>query len=446
MHMLYDSDSFVVVHVQPTDGEAPLAPHLPVLARHGFEIVDKRSGKEVYLDGSWAELFQQQIAAWQLNTPDAGRGRGHAGRLCRTGAHTRPGALSAPYRASPPSARPCLASISIAACPALRPPCRRFLARRSGVRRPGRLLAPGPASGRRPTRPSRRTCGCCRPMRCCSANSTTHPSTRRSNARRWRHWPSAAAWQRSAIEMAEEGNSTAHLAADATEAQVQTALSWNDKAWPWAAYGPVVMAAVRAGVPVVGANLPRERMKDAMADVSLDAQLSDAARAAQQRCRARRPLQPAARVADRPDDAHPDRAATAPWRRPSSRPQQPGKTVLLVSGAGHSDKLLGVPQHLPDRLCGEGGAAARRADRMPTTPPWRPRRAGQTLPALPREGLLRRGQAFFLIESASVLTSVSMCDFSTMYGGAITSTSPAGPHQRTLVIAVQEDVVGALAR
>jgi hypothetical protein len=31
--------------------------------------VDKRSGKEVYLDGSWAELFQQQIEAWQQNTP-----------------------------------------------------------------------------------------------------------------------------------------------------------------------------------------------------------------------------------------------------------------------------------------------------------------------------------------------------------------------------------------
>lgn len=69
MQMLYDSDSFVVVHVQPTESEAPAAPNLPVLARHGFEIVDKRSGKEVYLDGSWAELFQQQIAAWQLNTP-----------------------------------------------------------------------------------------------------------------------------------------------------------------------------------------------------------------------------------------------------------------------------------------------------------------------------------------------------------------------------------------
>ncbi len=71
MHMLYDSDSFVVVHMlpdlSPSDTTAP-ALH-PALARHGFEIVDKRSGKEVYLDGSWAELFQQQIAAWQRDTP-----------------------------------------------------------------------------------------------------------------------------------------------------------------------------------------------------------------------------------------------------------------------------------------------------------------------------------------------------------------------------------------
>ncbi|MDD2610842.1 MAG: DUF3567 domain-containing protein [Giesbergeria sp.] len=76
MHMLYDSESFVVVHMladsldptaaPPTEGQAPAAPRL---ARHGFEIVDKRSGKEVYLDGSWAEMFQQQILAWQRNTP-----------------------------------------------------------------------------------------------------------------------------------------------------------------------------------------------------------------------------------------------------------------------------------------------------------------------------------------------------------------------------------------
>ena len=67
MQMLYDSDSFVVVHMQANeaqDGEAT-----PSIARHGFEIVDKRSNKEVYLDGSWAEAFQRQINAWQLNTP-----------------------------------------------------------------------------------------------------------------------------------------------------------------------------------------------------------------------------------------------------------------------------------------------------------------------------------------------------------------------------------------
>ena len=41
----------------------------PTLARHGFEIVDKRSGKEVYLDGSWAEMFQLQLNAWEVDTP-----------------------------------------------------------------------------------------------------------------------------------------------------------------------------------------------------------------------------------------------------------------------------------------------------------------------------------------------------------------------------------------
>jgi hypothetical protein len=41
----------------------------PQIPRHGFEIVDKRSGKEVYLDGSWAEMFQAQIVEWQRNSP-----------------------------------------------------------------------------------------------------------------------------------------------------------------------------------------------------------------------------------------------------------------------------------------------------------------------------------------------------------------------------------------
>jgi hypothetical protein len=80
MHTLYDSETYTVTHMlaNPTaDGAAPqildpvtLVGHAtPMLARHGFEIVDKRAGKEVYLDGSWAELFQQHISAWQLKTP-----------------------------------------------------------------------------------------------------------------------------------------------------------------------------------------------------------------------------------------------------------------------------------------------------------------------------------------------------------------------------------------
>lgn len=73
MHMLYNSDSFAVVHIlanaQEMAGAAEGGAQRPVMPRHGFEIVDKRSGRHVFLDGSWAELFQQQIAAWQDNTP-----------------------------------------------------------------------------------------------------------------------------------------------------------------------------------------------------------------------------------------------------------------------------------------------------------------------------------------------------------------------------------------
>jgi hypothetical protein len=70
MNTLYNSDSFVVVHLLPDPPpDVAAQPGAPILARHGFEIVDKRSGKEVYLDGLWADLFQQRIAAWQAKTP-----------------------------------------------------------------------------------------------------------------------------------------------------------------------------------------------------------------------------------------------------------------------------------------------------------------------------------------------------------------------------------------
>ncbi|MBP8149097.1 MULTISPECIES: DUF3567 domain-containing protein [unclassified Limnohabitans] len=70
MNLLYESETFAVMHMLANaPSESSPAPSKPMLERHGFEIVDKRSGKEVYLDGSWAEMFQQQIQAWQQHTP-----------------------------------------------------------------------------------------------------------------------------------------------------------------------------------------------------------------------------------------------------------------------------------------------------------------------------------------------------------------------------------------
>ena len=152
-----------------------------------------------------------------------------------------------------------------------------------------------------------------------------------------------------ALEMAEEGRSTARIAPSATEAQVQAALDWSDKAWPWASYGPTVMVAVRAGVPVVGANLPRTRMRDAMADVSLDVQLNGEAYAVQQdavregHCKMLPESQivPMTRIQVGRDRAMAQAIVKA---------MRPGQTVLLIAGAGHVVRTLGVPQHLPDDI------------------------------------------------------------------------------------------------
>ncbi|MEO8119298.1 MAG: ChaN family lipoprotein, partial [Rhodoferax sp.] len=76
------------------------------------------------------------------------------------------------------------------------------------------------------------------------------------------------------LEMASQGSSTEALKRDATEDQVRAALQWDPKAWPWAAYGPAVMTAVRAGVPVLGANLPATQLREAMVNAGLDRLLS----------------------------------------------------------------------------------------------------------------------------------------------------------------------------
>jgi len=149
-----------------------------------------------------------------------------------------------------------------------------------------------------------------------------------------------------ALEMAEAGTSSAGLPIDASEAQVRAALRWHDAAWPWTRYGPVVMAAVQAGVPVAGANLPREQLRAAMQDATLDERLPPAefARQQQQIRYAHCGLLPAAqilpmtRVQIARDRAMADTLA---------RLRQPGRTVLLIAGGHHVRRDLGVPTQLP---------------------------------------------------------------------------------------------------
>ena len=152
-----------------------------------------------------------------------------------------------------------------------------------------------------------------------------------------------------ALEMADAGASTATLQPSATEAQTQSALKWNNNAWPWAAYGPAVMAAVRAGVPVLGANLPREQMRPKMLEATLDGQLPGAALKAQQQlirtghCNLlpESQITPMTRIQIAKDISMANTVASA---------MLPGKVAVLLSGSGHTDRLLGVPQHLPASL------------------------------------------------------------------------------------------------
>lgn len=152
-----------------------------------------------------------------------------------------------------------------------------------------------------------------------------------------------------ALEMAERGHGTAGLPPDAGEAQVRAALQWSDEAWPWSAYGPAVMAAVRAGVPVLGANLPRELMRAAMRDELLDAALDERGMAAQREAvreghcglMPEQQLAPMARVQVARDRSMAQTIIDA-W--------VPGHTVLLLAGAGHVDPRLGVPRHLPPTM------------------------------------------------------------------------------------------------
>ena len=158
------------------------------------------------------------------------------------------------------------------------------------------------------------------------------------------------------LEMAERGHSTAALARDATEAQVQSALQWNDAAWPWSAYGPVTMAAVRAGVPVLGGNLPRSAMAAATQETRWDNHLAAPAR--QQLLDALQDghcgLLPATRL---PAMARVQIARDASMALTAQEAVRPGQTVLLVAGGEHVLRHRGIPTHWPINLTSKVASA-----------------------------------------------------------------------------------------
>jgi uncharacterized iron-regulated protein len=149
--------------------------------------------------------------------------------------------------------------------------------------------------------------------------------------------------------MGDRGASTAGLPRDASEEQVKAALKWDIAGWPWPAYGPVVMAAVRSGVPVLGANLPRGEMRSAMQNVALDARLTRTALETQQKnireghcgMLPESQIAPMTRIQIARDVSMAETVVAA---------RQPGKTVLLVAGGGHVVRDWGVPVHLPPTL------------------------------------------------------------------------------------------------
>ena len=172
-----------------------------------------------------------------------------------------------------------------------------------------------------------------------------------------------------ALEMADTGTSTSAVSRDASEDTVQQALQWNNKGWPWKHYGPAVMAAVRAGVPVLGANLPRPQMRATMTDSALDTRLPNAALQAQQEairtghCN----LLPATQIMPM---TRIQIAKDISMANTLVQNLESGKVVVLLAGSGHVDRVLGVPQHLPQdkqttavRLLAQPATAA-----VPSTP------------------------------------------------------------------------------
>lgn len=148
------------------------------------------------------------------------------------------------------------------------------------------------------------------------------------------------------LEMADKQHGTAGLPRTATDDEVQQALRWNDQGWPWKAYGPTIMTAVRAGVPVYGGNLPRSQMRSVMQQDRWDQHLP--APAWEQQREAIRSghcnLLPEAQIIPM---ARIQLAKDANLALMGSAAREPGKTVVLMAGRGHVLRSVGIPTWLP---------------------------------------------------------------------------------------------------
>jgi uncharacterized iron-regulated protein len=185
------------------------------------------------------------------------------------------------------------------------------------------------------------------------------------------------------LEMAEQGNSTAGLPANASAAEVKSALGWVDAAWPWADYEGAIMAAVRAGVPVLGANLSRADLRAAMGQPTLESLLPESAlREQDERMRIghcgmlpERQIRPMTRMQIARDQAMAQTLARS-LNQSLTQSLPPMGSVLLLAGHGHTDKTVGVPLHLkvPHRVLRfqagptPSGVADRSADTIWITP------------------------------------------------------------------------------
>lgn len=151
------------------------------------------------------------------------------------------------------------------------------------------------------------------------------------------------------LEMAEQGFSTEGLAPNALEGMVRAALHWDEAGWPWAVYSAPIMTAVRAGVPVVGANLSRAQMREAMKNAALDDAVSAEIKEIHKQnvrdghCNLLPEAQigPMARVQIARDLAMAQ--TLQKWQNGAG----PGQLSLLLAGSVHVNKTVGVPLHLP---------------------------------------------------------------------------------------------------